>query len=128
MTRFLVATVDVHTTAAACDYLQERLDAADAVWVLAVTGGELDARDAADAMNVAGVRLSSAGSVERVTRDGDPAAAILALAEDVDAEEIVVAVRGEDPSTSGNGVGTTIRQMLPRAGCPVVVVPVDRPE
>lgn len=56
--RYLVATDSVHTTAAACGYLGDRLDPDDAVSVLTVTGS--DPRTGEDALNVAKAR-SSAG-------------------------------------------------------------------
>ena len=43
--RYLVATDSVHTTAAACDYLEPRLDPDDAVDVLTVVAPETGPSD-----------------------------------------------------------------------------------
>jgi nucleotide-binding universal stress UspA family protein len=119
MTTFLVATDSVHTTAAACDYLDERLDDGDAVRVLAVVGGDVDNRDAGDALNVVGARLPGAAT-ER--REGDPAGEILAAA-DAGGDELLLGARGGDPETRGAGLGSTAAAVLAEADCPVVVLP-----
>ena len=59
--RYLVATDSVHTTAAACDYLEARLGPDDTVSVVSVPEGS---RDADDALNVASARLVGRGDVE----------------------------------------------------------------
>lgn len=122
MTRFLLATDSVHTTAALCDYLDGRLSGQDVVDVVAVTGEALDERDAADALNVAGVRLGAVGTVEPANRSGDPPAEIRAHAAEVGAEEILVGVRASD--VENGTIGTTTRRVLADADRPVVVVPV----
>ncbi|MFB6136790.1 MAG: universal stress protein [Halobacteriaceae archaeon] len=141
MTRFLVATASVHTTAAACDYLAPRLagdgsapDASsdgDEVLVLAVVDGGVDERDAGDATNVAGVRLP-ATPVEVLTRTGDPASAIQSVASERDVDEVVLGARrpatgAEGPPASGpndgGGLGSTAASLLAGADRPVVVLP-----
>lgn len=123
MTRFLLATDSVHTTAVLCDYLTSRLEAGDAVDVLAVTGQDLDEHDGADALNVAGVRLDSTQTVDPVTVTGDPATEILDHAQGIDADEIVVGARGGDPNRSHDSVGGTTIRLLEASERPVVVVP-----
>jgi len=120
MTVSLVATDSVHTTATACDYLEDRLADGDAVHVLAVIGGGVDDRDAADALNVAGARLPVAGTEQRT---GDPTDCILAAAADRAADEIVVGARGGDPATRAKGLGSTAGSVLATADRPVVVLP-----
>jgi nucleotide-binding universal stress UspA family protein len=116
VTRFLLATDSVHATAAGCDYLAGRLTGDDAVIALTVLeGGEAASeRDAADALNVATVRLRT---VETIRREGDPAPAILEAAGEHDADEIVLV------APESGDVGSTIRSVLAGADRPVVVVP-----
>ena len=115
MTRFLLATDSVHATAAGCDYLGDRIGEDDAVIVLTVLeddGSERE-RDAADALNVATVRLP--GAVETERREGDPVETILDAARG-GADEIVLVAAGTD------GVGSTTRAVLGAADRPVIVV------
>ncbi|MFC7165477.1 universal stress protein [Halospeciosus flavus] len=120
MTRFLLATDSVHTTAAACDYLQGRLAGDDEVVVVSVTGPETG-RDAADAANVARVRLTDADVVID-SRDGEPGPTILSAADDHGADEIVVGTAGGEPG-SERRVGSTVEHVVANADVPAVVVP-----
>jgi len=116
MTTVLLATDSVHATAAGCDYLADRIGPDDGVIALTVLEADgVDAeRDAADALNVATVRLP--GVVETERREGDAAAAILRVAAERETDEIVlVALESGD-------VGSTIRAVLADADRPVVVV------
>jgi nucleotide-binding universal stress UspA family protein len=123
MTRYLVATASVHTTAAACDYLQPRVDGDDDdVVVLAVREPRLDERDPGDATNVARTRLV-APSVETVTREGEPAAEIRAVAAEREADVLVVGPRRGDPDSAGAAPGSTVRALLAGSAQPVVVLP-----
>lgn len=121
--RYLVATASVHTTAAACDYLQTRAGPDDEVVVLAVREPALDGRDAGDATNVARTRLV-APSVETVIREGEPSTEIRAVARERGVDELVVGPRRGDPETSGDAPGSTVRALLSDPAWPVVVVPV----
>ena len=122
MTRFLLATDSVHTTAAACDYLAGRLDGGDEVTALSVAEADGDPRDAGDALNVATGRLSAFASVETRSVEGDAAEAILEAAADAGADEIVIGTRAGTPGTAPD-LGGTAREVLVRADVPVVVVP-----
>jgi len=119
VTTYLLATDSVHATAAGCDYLGERLDPGDSVLALAVVEGEEkavggeEARDVADALNVAEVRLP--GAVEIEQREGDPADAILAAAAEHDVDEIVLVA-------DESGAGSTIGAVSAGADRPVRVV------
>lgn len=126
MTRFLVATDSVHTTAAACDYLVDRTTADDAVTALAVSVPGSDPRDGEDALNVATVRLGAAATVETETREGTPAEEILAAADEVGADEIVIGPRRGVPGAD-EALGGTAATVLERAAIPVVVVPFAGP-
>jgi nucleotide-binding universal stress UspA family protein len=119
MTHFLLATSSVHTTAAACDYLQGRLDG-DRVTVLAVTEPGVSRRDAGDATNVARTRLV-APTVETAVREGTPADAIRAVARERGVDELVVGPRRGDPAAAGTAPGETVRALLADGELPVVV-------
>ena len=121
MTDYLVATASVHVTAAAADYLQERLDpTADSVVVVGVREPERHGRDAGDAANVARSRLAAA-MPETDLREGDPTTELLAAVEARDPDVVVV---GANAGTEGaSGVGSTATALLERVDRPVVVVP-----
>jgi nucleotide-binding universal stress UspA family protein len=128
VTRYLLTTASVHTTAAAADYLTSRLTGDDEVLVLTVTGdgdaGEPDARDAGDAANVARTRLLPA-SVEILERSGDPATAVRDVLVDRDVDVLVLGPRRGDPDTRGAAPGSTVRGLLGTVNVPAVVVPLD---
>jgi nucleotide-binding universal stress UspA family protein len=120
---YLIGTDSVHTTAAACDYLQDRTGPDDAV--LAVNVDESgDARDGREALNVASVRLAAA-DVETAQREGDPAEELLAAADEFGADELVVGARSGAPG-SETDLGSTACELLASADRPVVVVPLER--
>ena len=137
---YLVATASVHTTAAACDYLESRLDgpAADTVTLLTVTaadGRDADdavgrnaddavTRNADDAANVARARLAGRATVETATRRGDPAASVLGAVGDLGADVLVLGRHAGEPETTA-GLGSTARAVLADATVPAVVVPLD---
>jgi nucleotide-binding universal stress UspA family protein len=127
MPTVLLATDSVHTTAAGCDYLADRLDEGDTVVVLTVTAGVVSERDAGDAANVARTRLFDP-TVETARRPSDGedaaavAAAITAVAADTDADEIVLGRVSGDPERAGEPPGSTARAVLRSASRPVVLV------
>jgi len=122
MTTFLLATGSVHVTAAAADYLQDRLDpGADAeVVVVAVRDPDAPSRDAGDAVNVARSRLAAFAPATE-TREGAPVTEILAAVDEYDPDELIIGPhRGTNDS---DGVGSTAAELLTRVDRPVVVVP-----
>jgi nucleotide-binding universal stress UspA family protein len=123
MTRYLVATASVHTTAAVCDYLQERVTDADTVVLVSVTEPGMDARDAGDAVNVARTRLV-APLVQTVTREGDPAEVIRDVVSEYEIDEVVIGPRRGDPEATP-GLGGTAADLLVSLSVPVVVVPLE---
>jgi nucleotide-binding universal stress UspA family protein len=123
MTRYLLASASVHTTAAACDALADDVGEGDTVVVFTVTAPDADARDAGDAANVARTRLLPA-TVESETAVGDPGPAILDAAAAHDADRIVVGPRSGDPGAEA-AVGGTARHVLAHADRPVLVVPLE---
>jgi nucleotide-binding universal stress UspA family protein len=120
----LIATDSVHTTAAACDYLESRLDPDDTVTVVSVSGP--DARDADDALNVANARLLGYADVEteRIDDDGDPAPVIASAVDDHTPDLVLI---GPHAGVSGAGptLGRTARRLIESVGVPVVVVPLS---
>ncbi|MFW6435507.1 MAG: universal stress protein [Halovenus sp.] len=123
MTRVLVATASVHTTAAACDYLEGRLDSDDTVVVLTVEDDTVAGRDAGDAANVARTRLFEP-TIETITREGEPATEIQAVARKEAVDEIVLGKIRGDPDVAGDAPGSTVRTVLSASEIPVVVLPV----
>ncbi len=123
MTRILVGTASVHTTAAACDYLEGRVDGGDTVILLTVDDGQITERDAADGANVARTRLFEP-TIETRDAEGKPATTLLQVAEDEGADEILVGQRRGDPEVAGEPPGSTVQTLLAEATRPVVVVPI----
>lgn len=128
MTTVLVGTDSVHTTAAACDYLGPRLDSDDTVYLCSIPDSQVSERDAGDAGNVARTRLIEPtveildpGSLpERETISG----ILRQLADEYDADVIVIGANRGDPETAGESPGSTVRQVLSETERPVIVVPV----
>lgn len=122
--RYLLGTDSVHTTASACDYLQERAGPDDAVVAVHVQSSDEDARDGREALNVATVRLGAIVDVDTEQRSGDPASELLAAAEEHDVDEVVVGPRSGAPGTDATA-GSTTTELLARSSRPVVVVPLE---
>jgi nucleotide-binding universal stress UspA family protein len=124
--QYLIATDSVHTSAAACDYLEDRLDADDAVAVVTTSGS--DTRDAEDALNAAKARLLGRAELdtERLAVDAgtDLASAILAAAADRSADVVIIGPHAGVPS-AGPALGSTARRIIEAAAVPVVVVPLS---
>lgn len=122
--QYLVATDSVHTTAAACDYLEDRLESDDRVHVVTVPTAE--ARDAADALNVANARLLGRAeiTIERLESGGDPASSILTAANEHNADTVVIGPHAGTPD-AGPSMGSTARRVIEGADVPVVVVPLS---
>ncbi|SEP76518.1 universal stress protein [Natrinema salaciae] len=123
--QYLVGTDSVHTTAAICDYLADRVTPDDTVTAIGVSPSDdpTARRDREEALNVAPVRLATAGDVKTARRSGAPAETLLEAADEVDADEIVVGTHGGDPEATRE-LGSTARRLLGDASRPVVVVPI----
>jgi nucleotide-binding universal stress UspA family protein len=128
MTTFVVATDSVHTSAALCDYLFDRVDEADAVYAINSLHDE-DAdpeaiRDGKDALNAVASRLAAVTTVEteQFSRGNVPAEDILSFSEEVDADEIVLGVRKPSP-TNKAAIGSVSEQVLLHSDRPMAVVP-----
>ena len=121
MTDYLVAAASVHVTAAAADYLGERVEPSeDSVVVVGVREPGSHERDAGDAANVARSRLAVA-MPETELRDGDPTTELLGAIDEHDPDVVLV---GANAGTEGaSGVGSTATALLEQADRPVVVVP-----
>ncbi|MEF8881965.1 MAG: universal stress protein [Halapricum sp.] len=122
MTTYLLASSSVHTSATACDYLADRLDADDTVMVLGVAEPDAPERDVGDAINVARARLAPA-TVWTERREGEPVEVIFALADEIDADEFLLGQRRGDPDADGSGLGSTAAAVAGEAARPVVIVP-----
>jgi len=129
MTTFVVATNSVHTSAAICDYLVDRVEEADTVHAVnshldeeSATADEL--RDGEDALNAIYARLGGVATVEtdQFIRGNVPAEDILSVSEDVDADEIVLGVRKPTP-TSKVAIGSVTEQVLLHSDRPMAVIP-----
>jgi nucleotide-binding universal stress UspA family protein len=132
---YLVATDSVHTTAAACDYLESRLEPDDEVYVLTVVapndetgddggspGTPSSTRDAGDAANVAGARLAGRATVETLLREGRPAETVRSVVDERGPDVVVVGAHGGRPG-AGPGLGSVARSVIEGVDRPVVVLP-----
>lgn len=131
MTTFVLGSESTPTSAALCDYLDERVGPDDVVHVVnSLPGGDRterqEIRDGESALNVVAVRLGEPTvETHQFIRGNDPAEDLLTCAAQVGADELVVGVGRRDPSLELN-VGTTARGVLLGADVPVVVVPLRR--
>jgi nucleotide-binding universal stress UspA family protein len=131
MRTYVLGTDTVDTSAALCDYLDDRLDPDDTVHALnSLWGGSrTDAetvRDGEDAINVVRSRLGARATVEthQFVRRNDPDEDLLAHADAVNADELVLGVRKRNPT--GKAVfGSTTQSVLLASSRPVAVVPLD---
>lgn len=119
----LVATDSVHTTAAACDYLDSRVTPDDAVTVITISGS--DSRDSDDALNVATARLLGHVEVktERIETKGDVATAILESVAERAPEALIIGKHAGDRNADSS-LGSTARTLIEASDVPVVVVPI----
>ncbi|MFB6304336.1 MAG: universal stress protein [Haloferacaceae archaeon] len=125
--RTLVVGVDsVHASARVADYLQDRLDGGTvhAAAPRPPDAGREAVRDAEDALNGVRSRLGVVADVETHRVDGDFAAGLLSLADDVGADELVVGREGGADGGEANDAGWVAR-VVDGATRPVVVVPVE---
>lgn len=122
----LVATRSVHTTAAACDWIDTVGGQVDRVTVLSVLDGKHTTRDAAEASNVALVRLPDI-TVDEVTLSGDPATVIRDVATgDYDPPESDILLIGPvsgNPDDRSTPPGSTTQELIGSPPVPVLVVP-----
>jgi nucleotide-binding universal stress UspA family protein len=126
MTTYVVATDSVHTSAALCDYLVDRVDDGDTVHAVnSVHDEDSEAvRDGQDALNAVASRLAAVTTVEteQFSRGNVPAEDILSFSEEVDADEIVLGVRKPSP-TNKAAIGSVTEQVLLHSDRPMAVVP-----
>jgi len=122
---YLVGTDSVHTTAAICDYLDERATADDTVTVIAVAPADdpTARRDCDESLNVAAVRLAAVGNVETERRSGRPPDVLCEAAADCNADDLVIGAHSGDPDTTRD-LGATAQEVLAAANRSVVVVPI----
>jgi nucleotide-binding universal stress UspA family protein len=121
VTQYLVATASEKTTAAACEYLRDKLEGGDRVNVLTVdVPDESDDREAA--LDLAQVRLADVTEIRTFRRDGEPAREIVTFVRENEVDEIIMG-----PARQGgiSTIGSTTRAVLSRVDKPVFVVPAD---
>ena len=123
MTRYLVATASSATTAAACEYVRDKLEAEDVVYVLTVDVPE-ESDEGEAALDVAQVELTDVVEVRTIRREGRPAQEIVNFARENDVDEIVMG-----PARTGGitTIGSTTRAVLNKVDKPVFVVPARPP-
>lgn len=115
----MVATASAATTEAASEYLKDKLDPDDVVYVLTVdVPDEPDDREAA--LDVAQVELTDLIEVRTIRKSGVPAREIVSFARLKDLDEIIVG-----PARTGgiSTLGSTTRAVLDKVDKPVFVVP-----
>lgn len=123
MTRYLVATASAATTEAACEYLTEKLETGDAVFVLTVdVPDERDDRQAA--LDTAQVGLADTAEVRTYRRSGNPGKEIVAFVRENEVDEIIMGPAREGGIST---IGSTTRAVLRNVDVPVFVLPADRP-
>ncbi|RJX42167.1 universal stress protein [Halonotius aquaticus] len=128
MTTFVVATDSVHTSAALCDYLFDRVAEDDTVHAInSIHDEDADPeaiRDGKDALNAVASRLAAVTTVEtkQFSRGNVPAEDILSFSEEVDADEVVLGVR-KPTETSKVAIGSVSEQVLLHSDRPMAVVP-----
>jgi nucleotide-binding universal stress UspA family protein len=129
MTVYVVGTDTVDTSATLCDYLDGRVDSADTIHAVnSLHGGDrtdaTNVRDGEDAIDVVRSRLDARATVEthQFVRGNDPHEDLLAHADAVDADELVIGVRKRNP-TAKVVFGSTAQAVLLRTARPVAVVP-----
>ncbi|MFD1634182.1 universal stress protein [Haloplanus ruber] len=131
MRTYVLGTDTVETSAALCDYLDDRLESGDTVhavnslWGGSRTDAET-ARDGEDAVNVVRSRLGAQATVEthQFVRGNDPDEDLLAHADAVDADELVLGVRKRNP-TGKVVFGSTVQSVLLASSRPAAVVPLE---
>lgn len=121
MTRYLVATASAETTTAACDYLLEKLEDGDEVYVLTVEEPDLE-RPKKTAFEEAQTRLAEVATVRTIRKRGTPDREIVAFAREREVDEIILGPRRDAPP-GFNTIGTTTRAVLNKVDVPVFVVP-----
>jgi nucleotide-binding universal stress UspA family protein len=131
MTTFVVATDHVDTSARLCDYLIDRVGPEDELHAVNSLPGEdetdsRDVRDGEEALNVIFSRLGGFTTVEtrQLVRGNEPHEDVLGVAEEVDADELVVGIRQRGPAAR-MVFGSTAQRILRRTARPVVAVPLS---
>jgi nucleotide-binding universal stress UspA family protein len=131
MTTFVLATDDVHTSAALCDYLDGRLADGDEVHAInSLPGGDEtgsdEVRDGEDALNAVRSRLGARATLEthQLIRGNDVETDVIEYVEQVDADELVIGVRKRNP-TAKVVFGSNAQQILLHANVPMVVIPLE---
>ena len=126
---FVLATDSVRTSDVLCSYLRDRLRESDEVHAVnSKRGGDAtdadEIRAGEDALAAVEEALGDVVAVEthQYVRGNDAAADVLAHAETVDADELVLGVRKRNP-TAKVVFGSVAQDLLLRSNIPMRVVP-----
>jgi len=126
MVTYLAGTDAVETSEVICEYLDRRVGDADHIEVVSVyTGDDVDeikARE--DALETFEERFGDRVSVtvHQFNRDRSPSDELVELAEEIDADEIVVGLRRHS-RTERVIFGSVSHSMIERATRPITLVP-----
>ncbi|WP_049972321.1 universal stress protein [Haladaptatus cibarius] len=128
MIHIVVGTDSAETSEKICDYLQSRLDGNESISVLnSLHGGndEEKVRDGQEALSVFEEQLGELAAVETEQNTGasDPAHDILTLADEEDADEIVIGLSQKRSPAQKVLFGSITQSVLTQTGHPVVGVP-----
>ncbi|WP_458187679.1 universal stress protein [Haladaptatus sp. NG-WS-4] len=131
MARIVAGTDDVETSERICEYLQSRLDATDIVTVVnSLHGGNDDeaVEEGKRALRVFEDRLGERFEVEleQNTHASDPAHDLLTLADERDADEIVIGLSQKRTPAKKVLFGSITQSVLLQTKRPVVGVPISK--
>lgn len=129
MITFVVPTNSVEASARLCDYLDGRVTEGDTVYAInSQLGGDETSsemiRDGEEALNVIQSRLGAVTTVEthQFVRGNDPHTDVLEYADEIDADEIVIATRQRSRAEEVL-FGSVARKIFRKTDRPVVSVP-----
>ena len=126
MVTYLVGTDGEPASTVICDYLEDRVTAADHIEVINVQTGDNadDLREGEAALSVFEERFGDEISVtaRQISRGRDPSDELVAMADEIDADEMLTALRRHS-RTERIIFGSVSRTLLERVTIPITLVP-----
>jgi nucleotide-binding universal stress UspA family protein len=126
MVTYLVGTDGEPASTVICDYLEDRVTAADHIEVINVQSGDDadDLREGEAALSVFEERFGDEISVtaRQISRGRDPSDELVAMADEIDADEMLTALRRHS-RTERIIFGSVSRTLLERVTIPITLVP-----